>query len=270
MAPFDLVIQRSATSELVVQALPDGSMAIFDVATKNVYSLNASAAAAWEACESPIPLPRLAEAMSRRLNTPVTEALAREAVSELAAAGLIIAPPDERDRTSRRELLKHAAVAIPLVLVLTGAEQRAHAQVNGSGPITTPPLTTTPGTTAPGTTTTTTTTTTSPPQTTTTTTTTTPAPTTGRRFQIVKFVGQAALAGAEFDVLNDITNAPVTHMVTDGNGFASTQLIPGVRYRLVETFAPPSLASYAPFPPQVFTMQDLDGFGFNLHNTLLG
>ena len=52
MASVELEIVRSGSSEFIVQTLPDGSTAIFEVATKNVYSLNPSAAAAWEACAS--------------------------------------------------------------------------------------------------------------------------------------------------------------------------------------------------------------------------
>ena len=80
MASFELGIVRSGSSELIVQTLPDGSMALFEVATKNVYSLNPSAAAAWEASASPTTLSQVAAAMSRQLNRPVTEELAHEAV----------------------------------------------------------------------------------------------------------------------------------------------------------------------------------------------
>ena len=76
------------SAEFIVQTLPDGSAALFEVATKNVYSLNPSAAAAWEACASPTTVPQLAAAMSRRLNAPVTEELAHEAVAELVTVGL--------------------------------------------------------------------------------------------------------------------------------------------------------------------------------------
>src|SRR5580765_2680795 len=108
MASVELEIVRSGSSEFIVQALPDGSTAIFEVATKNVYSLNPSAAAAWEACASATTLSRLATAMSRRLNRPVTEDLAQEAVSELVTAGLVTVTPGVRLGTSRREMLKQA------------------------------------------------------------------------------------------------------------------------------------------------------------------
>ena len=96
MALLDLEVVRSGSSELVVQALPDGSTAIFEVATSNVYSLNPSAAAAWEECASPTTLSQLAAAMSRRLKAPVSEDLAHEAVAELLAVGLVRVTPGDR------------------------------------------------------------------------------------------------------------------------------------------------------------------------------
>ena len=272
MASFEPGISRTGASELIVQTLPDGSMALFEVATKNVYSLNESAAAAWEACASPTSLPQLAAAMSRRLNKPVTEDIAQEAVSELAADGLVTVAPGQELGTSRRELLKQAAeVAIPLVLVLTGVEQRAHAQGNGSPVLTTAPATTTPGTTA-GTTAGTTPGTTPG--------TTAPVTVTTRTFIVSKFVAltlqqvvdRDPLEGAEFDVIDLSTNQVVAHIVTGANGQATAQLIPGVRYRLVETYAPPStpgtLDAYEPFPPHDFTMGQQNGFGFDFNNVL--
>ena len=254
MASLELEIVRSGSSEFVVQPLPDGSTAIFEVATKNVYSLNQSAAAAWEACASPTTLSRLATEMSRRLSSPVTEDLAHEAVSELVAVGLVSVTPAEQLGTSRRAMLKQVAgVALPVVLVLTGAEQRAHAQSNGSNPS----LTTQPGTTTPGSTGT------------------APLTTQGPLpIDIVKFVaasfeateGRVALAGAKFDVLDAATNQVVAQLTTDATGHGTVNLTPGVAYILVETFAPPSLAAYQPSPvlPFHFVMNDtIDGFDFN-------
>ena len=254
MASLELEIVRSGSSEFVVQPLPDGSTAIFEVATKNVYSLNQSAAAAWEACASPTTLSRLATEMSRRLSSPVTEDLAHEAVSELVAVGLVSASPAERLGTSRRAMLKQVAgLALPVVLVLTGAEQRAHAQSNGSNPS----LTTQPGTTTPGSTGTAPLTTQGP------------LPLTITKFLAASFQatqGRTALQGAKFDVLDAATNQVVASLTTDANGDGTVHLTPGVAYILVETFAPPSLAAYQPSPvlPFHFVMNDtIDGFDFN-------
>jgi hypothetical protein len=247
MAAVELEIVRSGSSEFIVQALPDGSTAIFEVATKNVYSLNPSAAAAWEACASPTTLSRLAAEMSRRLNKPVTEDLAHEAVSELVAVGLVSATPAERLGTSRRTMLKQVAgVALPVVLVLTGAEQRAHAQTV-STPIT-PTTTAGPGTTSPV------------------------GPTTTRPpidFEIDKSRGPAdfsvrtALAGVTFDLIDSLGH--VIHMPpTDSAGHTHVLVSPGV-YRLVETFAP--LGPYVALVDTTITIPDnIDPFGMDFHN----
>ena len=274
MASFELGIARSRSSEFIGQTLPDGSVALFEVATKNVYSLNASAAAAWGACASPTTLPQLAAAMARQLNRPVSEDLAQEAVYELAAAGLVTVTPGERLGTSRRELLKQAAeVGIPLVLVLTAAEQRAHAQGAGSGPTTTPVPPTTTSTTTVGPTTTTTTTSTT--TTTTTSPTTTLAPSGDRPFEIQKFVADSPqllnervpLEGAEFDVRNNQTNQIIGHITTGADGRATIMLTTGVSYTLIETHAPPSLDAYTPEStgPLTFTMMN-ESFSLDTNN----
>jgi hypothetical protein len=246
MASVELEIVRSGSSEFIVQPLPDGSTAIFEVATKNVYSLNPSAAAAWEACASATTLSRLATAMSRRLDRPVTEDLAHEAVSELVAVGLVSATPAERLGSSRRAMLKQVAgVALPVVLVLTGAEQRAHAQGNGSNPLT--PTTPGPVTTAP-----TGPTTTRPPVT----------------FEIFKSRGPAdfsvrvALPGVTFDVIDGFGH--VVHMPpTDASGHTEVELSPGT-YTLIETSAPGG--PYVALVNITITIPDQDPFGMDFQN----
>jgi hypothetical protein len=210
--------------------------------------------------------------MSRQLNRPVTEELAHEAVDELVAVGLVTVTPGERLGTSRRQLLKQAAeVGVPLVLVLTGAEQRAHAQGAGSGPTTTLG----PGTTSTTTAGPTTTTTTAGP--TTTTTTAAPVGRTGT-FILDKFLaasfseaaGRTPLQGAEFDVVSVATGQVVGHLVTDANGRATITLNLGESYTIVETFAPPSLNDYI-YPnstlPHTFEMFK-DGTGRDFNNVL--
>ena len=252
MASVELEIVRSGSSEFIVQTLPDGSTAIFEVATKNVYSLNPSAAAAWEACASATTLSRLAAEMSRRLNKPVTEDLAHEAVSELVAVGLVSATPAERLGTSRRAMLKQVAgVALPVVLVLTGAEQRAHAQTV-STPIT--PTTTGAGTTA------------------------APGTTQGElpididkalaaSFEATE--GREPLEGVEFDLVDLLTGKVVGHATTDATGTATFNVTPGVIYKLIETFAPPSLDAYQPLPGGGFTFKANDQINkYDLNNVL--
>lgn len=250
MAMSELEIARNESSKFIVQVLPDGSAAIFEVATRNVYSLNPSAAAAWEACASATTLSQLATAMSRRLEAPVTEDLAHEAVSELAAVGLVRVTPAERLGTSRRELLKQVAeVGIPMVLVLTGAQQRAHAQGAGSFPSSgTTSTTAPPGTTAP------------------------PASVCPSiTIEFVKGVNQpdgsvVPLAGAVFNLLGPANNV-VTTLTTDANGRAKVVLtnVGLGTYKLVEVSAPGG--PFEPFTPRdVVIDQFCSDWNRDLHN----
>jgi hypothetical protein len=245
------MISRIDSSELIVQSLPDGSAAIFEVATKNVYSLNTSAAAAWEACASARTLPGIAAAMSTRLQAPVTEELAHAAIAELEAAGLVRITAPEGLQSSRRDLLKQVAgVAIPMVLVLTAAEQRAHAQGTGS-----PPGTTAPGTTAPGTTQSTT------------------APPVGdATFSIVKRISPpdppapiVPAVGFVFE-LRSLSTPLVLERTTGSDGRAEWVNIPAGSYLLVETFAPGG--PFEPFIPVPVQLNPGSNIGLDLTNVL--
>jgi hypothetical protein len=148
-------ITRVSSEHLEVEKLPDGSTVIFDSSSKTVYSLNETAAAAWVACQENLSLPEIVDAMRRSLRSTVTEEIAMEGLYQLQDKGLIAI---EASGLTRRSLAATAAgVMAPLVLALTSTEQRAFAQVAGSGTTTTTTTTTT---------STTTTTTTSSPRTT--------------------------------------------------------------------------------------------------------
>ncbi|MBZ5724954.1 MAG: hypothetical protein LAP87_08155 [Acidobacteriia bacterium] len=129
-------MKRLASDRLVVEKLPDGSTAVFETASTTVFSLNAEAAAAFEACAETRSLRELVRAMQANLHTPVSEDMALAAVSELEESGLVTCTGPRRpesERASRRALLKAAGAAIPLVLALTAAEQRLYAGLTGSG-----------------------------------------------------------------------------------------------------------------------------------------
>lgn len=250
MRSLELEVARTDASGLVVQSLPDGSAAIFDAATKNVYSLNTSAAAAWDACASARTLPGIAAAMSFRLQAPVSEELAHAAVSELEAVGLVRITAPEGLPTSRRDMLKQVAgVAIPMVLVLTAAEQRAHAQGAGS-----PPVTTTQGTTSPGTTVGTT------------------APIGDASFSIVKRISPpdppdpiVPAVGFVFQ-LQSLSTPLVLERTTGSDGRAEWIDIPAGSYLLVETFAPGG--PYEPFIPVPVQLNPGANIGLDLTNVL--
>ncbi len=129
------VVQQTSTKGCVTEKLPDGSSAIFDSVTNVVHALNETAAAAFEACREPVTLSGLSDAMRRRLGPVVTVEMALEAVAELERAGLVTSSgtTQELRNSSRRQLLKAAGVALPVVLSLTAVEQRVFAAGAGSG-----------------------------------------------------------------------------------------------------------------------------------------
>jgi hypothetical protein len=133
-------VLRIQSTSLVIEKLPDGSTAVLDTRIGTVHSLNLSAAAAFEACRESCTVAGVARAMSELLNAPVSEDLAFAAVSELLAAGLVVqssANQPAGQGSSRRSLLQSlaasSAVALPIVLSLSAAEQKAYAAAAGSG-----------------------------------------------------------------------------------------------------------------------------------------
>lgn len=132
--------KRIHSADLAVEKLPDGSTAIFNAANKTVYSLNASAAAAWDACGDTTSLAHIVETMQRSFNPGVTEEVALEALRQLEEKGLVetLAPPPPGP--TRRSMVATAGAIAPLVLALTFAEQRAFALGAGSGTTTTTTL----------------------------------------------------------------------------------------------------------------------------------
>jgi hypothetical protein len=126
-------IQRISSADIAVEKLPDGSTAIFDAATKTVYSLNATAAAAWEACGDSATLAQIIASMQQSFNPAVTDEIAWEAVSQLQDKGLVSIATPYSGPTRRSALATAGALLAPLVLALTAAEQKAHAAIAISG-----------------------------------------------------------------------------------------------------------------------------------------
>jgi len=124
-----------------VAKLPDGSTAVFDSATQTIHALDASTAAVWEACREPKTLSELTDAM-RRESGEATGDTVLEAVSELERTGLVAVSGATGllHDASRRSLLKAAGIAVPVVLSLTAAEQRAFAAVASSALTTRQPV----------------------------------------------------------------------------------------------------------------------------------
>jgi hypothetical protein len=138
-------VERISSADLSVEKLPDGSTAIFDAKSKTVYSLNATATAAWEACRDTTTLEEVVETMQASFDPAVTDEIALEALQQLQERGLLTMTEAPYGSTRRTALATAAGVLVPVVLALTAAEQRASAAFVGSGttpaPTTTRPIT---------------------------------------------------------------------------------------------------------------------------------
>ena len=141
------VFSQKDVSRLTVEQLPDGSTAIFDERSKSVHSLNPSATVVWRACASGATLTQIMAALDHHFGTPVDLDVAASAIGKLQQAELIESDTPVADvvvNMDRRSMLKSVgslgALAVPVVLTLTAAEQRAHAAAVGfSGTTGAPP-----------------------------------------------------------------------------------------------------------------------------------
>ena len=131
-------VERRNSDALVENKLPDGSRVLVDAQSQSVFALNATAGAAWDACQSPATLSGITEEMQRSLGTSVVEELVEEAVLRLQEQNLVTVRGTSRAASSRRDfLLKLSAASVPLVVAMTMTEQRAYASVAQS--LVTPP-----------------------------------------------------------------------------------------------------------------------------------
>jgi Coenzyme PQQ synthesis protein D (PqqD) len=131
-------LERANSDAFVVNQLPDGSRIIVDPMNEKVFALNATAGAAWDACSNPTTLASVTEKMQRSFDHRINEELAEEAILQLQDHKLV-KTSESSVRSSRRKFLATlGAVAVPLVVSLTIADQRAHAVAATSKPTTSP------------------------------------------------------------------------------------------------------------------------------------
>src|SRR5262249_11811979 len=111
---------------------------------KSVHSLNSSATLVWQACAPGATFGQICEFVDGKSGVAADPAIIRQALAQLQRANLIESESPisvENIDLGRRSMLKRAgaagAVAIPVVLTLTAAEQRAYAFQSASGTTTT-------------------------------------------------------------------------------------------------------------------------------------
>ena len=132
-------IVRANSDTFVVNRLPDGSQVMLDPVSEQVYALNATAGAAWDACRKPTTLAEVAEDMQRSFDPAVTDGLAEEAILQLRDKSLVTISGPLPQATRREFITTLGAMAAPLVVSLTLTDQRAYAGATTSTPTTHPP-----------------------------------------------------------------------------------------------------------------------------------
>jgi hypothetical protein len=127
-------VERTNPGVSVENILPDGSRVIVDSTNETVFALNATAGAAWDACGMPTSLSSVTTDMRRSLDPAITEEFAEEAILQLQDKKLVNTSGPSSQATRRQFLATLGAVAVPLVVSLSIAEQQAHAQTASSAP----------------------------------------------------------------------------------------------------------------------------------------
>ena len=127
-------VERTNSDALVVNKLPDGSTVIVDAKNETVFALNATAGAAWDACSDPTTLSRVTESMQRSFGPEINEELAEEAILQLHDKNLVKTSGASSQATRREFLTTLSAIALPVVVALSVADQRAYALVASSRP----------------------------------------------------------------------------------------------------------------------------------------
>jgi len=125
-------VERVNSESFVINCLPDGSRIFSDAKNETVFALNAAAGAAWDACSRPTTLAAVANEMRRAFDRHVTDDLAQEAVAQLREKKLVTTSEEVSSPARRRLIAGLSAAAIPLVVSLTLADQRAHSVLASS------------------------------------------------------------------------------------------------------------------------------------------
>jgi hypothetical protein len=124
---LSMQVERVNSDALVGNQLPDGSKIILNPGNETAFALNATAGAAWDACSEPTTLARVTESMRCSLDAGTTEELAEEAILQLRDEKLVKTSGASSRATRRKFIATLGAAALPLVVSLTMADQRAHA-----------------------------------------------------------------------------------------------------------------------------------------------
>jgi hypothetical protein len=129
----NMQIERTNSDAMVVNRLPDGSTVILDAENEAVFALNSTAGAAWDACGDPTTLAGVTENMQRSFDPGISEELAEEAILQLHDKKLVKTSGTLSQASRRQFITTMSSIALPLVVSLSIAEQRAYAKKASSG-----------------------------------------------------------------------------------------------------------------------------------------
>ena len=123
------MLPRRRDKELLVRPLSDETL-VYDLTRDKAHCLNPAAAAVWQHCDGRTSVPQLAAILRRECDIAADEDLVWLALRQLQKARLLqerLQPPSDRQRTSRRELIRRlgAAAAVPLVMTILAPTARA-------------------------------------------------------------------------------------------------------------------------------------------------
>jgi hypothetical protein len=121
-------VERAQSDAWVENRLPDGSRVIVDPENQTVFALNATAGAVWDACSSATTLSKVTEEIRSSLDPAVTQEFAAEAIRQLREQKLVKTSGSALPATRRQFITTLSAVALPLIVSLPIADQRAFAQ----------------------------------------------------------------------------------------------------------------------------------------------
>lgn len=120
-------IERTNSGTFVVNRLPDGSRLIADSTNETAFALNAVTGAAWDACANSTTLADVTARLRSSFDPAISDELAREAILQLQDNKLVRTSESLPQADRRRFIATLAAAAVPVVVSLTFADQRAHA-----------------------------------------------------------------------------------------------------------------------------------------------
>jgi hypothetical protein len=126
-------IERTNSDALVINKLPDGSTVIVDAKNEAVFALNPTAGAAWDACDGLTTLAEVTESMQRSFDRGISEELAEQAILQLHDKNLVKTSGTPSHASRRQFISTMSSIALPLVVSLSMAEQRAYAKKASSG-----------------------------------------------------------------------------------------------------------------------------------------